>query len=184
MTRNTIGVKTRVKERKTHNPQRGVVVSTDPKQPGRKQKWLVLFDGQENAVPRSSQQLLNDDSKDDESDCEFPLPDSPLVSEAEEDTDTDTHSEEDWDKYEVDEDVLEHEENEGDIENPFFSNAAALEKADEHKKKFEAFLKQKKNMIEKARNFVVTINRKTKIVEGDKVKWVSVDLKILYLFTN
>ena len=77
-----------------------------------------------------------------------------------------------------------NEENEGDIDNPFFSNAAALEKADEHKKKFEAYLKQKKNMIEKARNFVVTSNRKTKIVEGDKVKWVSVDLGTLYFFTN
>ena len=137
--KNTIGVKTRVVERKSHRPQRGVVVSTDPQQPGRKQKWLVLFDGEKKAVPRSSQQLLFDDatqpqpqslrgSSDDESDTNFPPPSSPFGFEQEEEdesslisvetSDKDSDGEK-YDAQEPNEDVLEHKEmdDNGDVDN-------------------------------------------------------------------
>ena len=197
--KNTIGVKTRVVERKSHRPQRGVVVSTDPQQPGRKQKWLVLFDGEKKAVPRSSQQLLFDDTtqpqpqalrgssdSDDESDTHFPAPSSPFGSEREEEDASsltsvemsDEDSPEPYDAHESHEDVLEHEEmdDNGDVDNPFFTNASALEKPDEYKKKFNSYLKKKRELLRKKFKITMETTRKTKVIEGNKVTWVSVKI--------
>ena len=133
-------------------------MSTDPQQPSSKQKCLVLFDGQKQAVPRSSQQLLFDDnaqepqplqslrgSSNDESDTNFPPPSLPFGSEREEEDESSLISFEmsdegsnrgKYDAHEWNEDVLEHEEmdDDGDVANPFFTNASALEKPDKYKK--------------------------------------------------
>ena len=53
------GKGSRIRER-AKQQRRGVIVSTDPDQDGKKRQWLVRFDGDEGCVPRSSAQLCFD----------------------------------------------------------------------------------------------------------------------------
>ena len=53
------GKDSRIRER-AKQQRRGVIVSTDPDQDGKKRQWLVRFDGDKECVPRSSAQLCFD----------------------------------------------------------------------------------------------------------------------------
>ena len=59
MPNKNFAVGSRIQEKKKRSPREGLIVSTDPSFKGERQKWLVLFDGKEEPVPRSSQQLLS-----------------------------------------------------------------------------------------------------------------------------
>ena len=184
-----IGVNVRVKERKQHKPRQGVVVSTDSAHPGQKHKWLVLFEGDDTAVPRSSQQLLylgeNEGPppsiciSDDTSDTDpFPPPDDQSLFDTCSIAASDSLSDnEATDALEEEEDVLEKEaiieDDNEDEENPFVPNSAAHESSEVHKELFEKFLADKEKMIEEGFCFEVKCSRPTKIMVGDKVTWVS-----------
>ena len=63
MPKKNFAIGSRIREKKKKNPREGKIVSTDPSQEGKRLKWLVLFDGEEEPVPRSSQQLLSIESE-------------------------------------------------------------------------------------------------------------------------
>ena len=207
-----IRVHVRVKERKHHKPRTGVVISTDPEQPDKKNKWLVLFEKDDTPVPRSSQQLLYvgeeepptiDSISDDASDS-FPFPtrdDGSLVDDESESHDSGIENsvdessngssfledsidnkekdvdDEAIDTLEDEEDVIEYnendEKNDQDEQNPFVPSSSALESTDVHKEKFQNYLNDKDRMIKDGLSFEVKCGRPTKIMEGDKVMWVS-----------
>ena len=144
MRRNTIGVKTRVVERKAHPRREEWLFQKIHNNPGANRNDLSSLTARKN--------LYNDHhnnyslgSSNDESDTIFPPPSLPFGSEREEEDESSLISfemsdegsnREKYDAHEWNEDVLEHKEmdDDSDVDNSFFTNASALEKLDKYKK--------------------------------------------------
>ena len=47
MAKKNFAIGSRIREKKKKNPREGKIVSTDPSQEDKRQKWLVLFDSEE-----------------------------------------------------------------------------------------------------------------------------------------
>ena len=156
MRRNTIGVKTRVVERKAHPRREEWLFQKIHNNPGANRNDLSSLTARKNLyndhhnnyslmiIHNFSRNHLKGSSND-ESDTNFPPPSLPFGSEREEEDESSLISfemsdegsnREKYDAHEWNEDVLEHEEmdDDDDVDNPFFTNASALEKLDKYKK--------------------------------------------------
>ena len=196
-----------IQENKKNYPRNGVIVSADPAFKGQRQRWLVKFDGEDEPVSRSSQQLRHrknihasvsdDKSTSSSEDLGFfwssqDDPDS-LIEEMERASNTlqESNASDEEEEEEVDpdsilvDDVVEND----DGENPFVPNSTDIEKEEIHKRKWIKYIEDKKKMIDEGYVISILPSRQTKLKVGDQVKWVSYLYyffcnNVLLLFTN